>query len=42
MIAFIDTYRNQLWVEFICRVLRAAIPGGSWINKPDDTGEATR
>jgi len=27
MIAFIDTYRDQFGVEFICRVLRAAITG---------------
>jgi putative transposase len=27
MIAFIDTYRDQFGVEFICRILRAAIPG---------------
>jgi putative transposase len=27
MIALIDTYRDQFGVEFICRILRAAIPG---------------
>src|SRR3954466_5477501 len=27
MIAFIDTYRDQFGVEFICHILRAAIPG---------------
>ena len=27
MIAFIDTYRDQFGVEFICRILRGSNPG---------------